>query len=248
MKLGSSIRHNLGMLLSSIYLNIFLAQFGAIKSHVTHPIVTLDFQPLESAPRRNLGLLSDILATPCRIYLYDRPVQTADIVVETIPSPQWILCPSVSDPDPKNTGLYHLGSSIVLVAINQLARSRDTIWLRLLGDPAQQVEAIDDLLRLPTNHPHRRRTIGCLAMIQINRPDDDRLPMLTPVYEKWQQETQAVGYTEGHTAGEAHGRQLEREALTLKLLQEKIAPAIVARVTGYSLKQVEAVRSALAKT
>jgi hypothetical protein len=239
------------MLLSSIYLNTFLTQFGRIKSRVTDAatIVTLDFQPLELAPPSNLGLLSDILAAPCRIHLHDRPVQTADILLEAIQSPQWILCPSISDPNPKNTGLYHLepsiGPSIVLVAINQLARSRDTIWLRLLGDPVQQSGAIDDLLQLPVNHPHRRRTIGCLAMIQINRIDDD--PMLTPVYEKWQQEIQAQGYTAGHTAGEAHGRQLEREALTLKLLQEKIAPAIVARVTGHSLEQVEAVRSALAK-
>jgi hypothetical protein len=235
------------MLLSSIYLNTFLRQFGTVESPATNPIVTFDFQPLESAPPSHLGLLSDLLAAPCRIYLYDRPVQTADILLEAIDSPQWILCPNVSDPDPKNTGLYNIGASIVLVAINQLARSRDTIWLRLLGDPVQQSAAIDDLLRLPLNHPHRRRTIGCLAMIQINLPDADRVPMLTPVYEKWQQETQAQGYTEGHTAGEAHGRQLEREALILKLLQEKIDSAIVARVTGYGLEQVEAVRSALAK-
>jgi hypothetical protein len=237
------------MSLSLIYLNTFLAQFGTIKSR---DAVTRDFQPIESRPRSNLGLLSQILAAPCRIDLYDRPVQMANICLETLLAPQWILCPSVSAPDPKNTGLYHLGPSIVLVAIDQLARSRDTIWLRLLGNPAQQADAITDLLRLPLNHPHRRRTIGCLAMIQINHPDDDRMPILTPVYQKWQQETQAVGYTEGytegHTAGEAHGRQLEREALTLKLLQEKIAPAIVARVTGYSLKQIEAVRSALAKS
>jgi hypothetical protein len=236
------------MPLSWIYLNTFLAQFGAVESQVTHAIVTCDFQPLESAPSNHLGLLSDILAAPCRIHLHDRPIQTADILVEAIQSPQWILCPNVSDADPKNTGLYNLGASIILVAIDELTRSRDTIWLRLLGNPVQQSEAIEDLLRLPLNHPHRRRTIGCLAMIQINLPDDDRVPMLTPVYEKWQQETQAVGYMEGHTAGEAHGRQLEREALTLKLLQEKIAPAIVAKVTGYSLKQVEAVRSALTKS
>jgi hypothetical protein len=235
------------MLLSSIYLNTFLRQFGTVESQATNPIVTLDFQPLESVPRSNLGLLSDILAAPCRIYLYDRPVQTANILLEAIQSPQWILCPSISDTHSKNSGLYHLGPSIALVAINQLARSRETIWLRLLGNPAQQTDAITDLLRLPLNHPHRRRTIGCLAMIQINLPDADRVPMLTPVYEKWQQETQAQGYTQGHTAGEAHGRQLEREALILKLLQEKIDSAIVARVTGYGLEQVEAVRSALAK-
>ena len=53
------------------------------------------------------------------------------------------------------SGIYWLGEALctALVATNQLPRTEDTLWLRLLGKGATQEQAIAEVLALPKGDP-----------------------------------------------------------------------------------------------
>jgi predicted transposase YdaD len=58
---------------------------------------------------------------------------------------------------------------------------------------------------------------------------------LSPAYEKWYEETLAIG----EARGEARGRNLERLAIAQTMLQEGAAIALITKVTGFSTTEIE---------
>jgi predicted transposase/invertase (TIGR01784 family) len=78
-----------------------------------------------------------------------------------------------------------------------------------------------------------------LAVLQINlrvrqnKTKDQRevIMNLSPVYEKWREETL--------TEGKQEGRQEERQSLALKMLEANAAVEFVAQITGYSIAEVQ---------
>ncbi len=189
----------------------------------------------------------------------------------TIPAStmMWILSPHISDQTRSQVAaITHTGwkqgfycfapdTYRALVAIDELPRSPDTIWLRLLGQGEVLQQAVEDLMGIACNHPHRRRTIAYLAMLRINLAVEKKLTQelkeivmkLSPAYEKWRRDTLAegrdAGHEEGRNAGAIQGRQQEREELTLKLLQEHVALETIAKVTGFPIEQLQAVQQQL---
>jgi predicted transposase/invertase (TIGR01784 family) len=123
--------------------------------------------------------------------------------------------------------------------------------LRLLGRGKVQSEAIAELIALPPSHPYRQQTIQHLAVLQIhlktrqNKTKDVRevIMSLSPVYEKWRQETLAEGRQEGRQEGVElgirEGIQEERRSLALKMLQENFPTETIARLTSLSIAEVE---------
>jgi Domain of unknown function (DUF4351) len=164
----------------------------------------------------------------------------------------WILSPTVSERvvqgfgaghDPSwSTGFYFLPSQFrtALVAIHQLPVNEATLWLRLMGRDGVQRRAIDELLALPSDHPMKRRTMEHLAVLQIslnlgqNLSTDERaIAMnLTPVYEKWRQETLQEG---------------ERSLILRQLTRRigTIAPNIETQIFALSVPQLEELGEAL---
>ncbi|WP_404783611.1 DUF4351 domain-containing protein [Altericista sp. CCNU0014] len=176
----------------------------------------------------------------------------------------WILSPTVTV---SNRVIEHFGAvqkptwpfgfyfsqsfRTALVAIHQLPVNEATLWLRLMGRDGVQRRAIAELLALLPDHPMKRRTMEHLAVLQIslnvgqNLTTDERaLAMnLTPVYEKWRQET----LDEGQQRGLEQGLQHER-SLILRLLSRKIgsiAPTTETQIRSLSLTQLEALGEAL---
>jgi Domain of unknown function (DUF4351) len=170
----------------------------------------------------------------------------------------WILSPTVSNRVIEHfvavqkptwpLGFYFSQSfRTALVAIHQLPINEATLWLRLMGRDGVQRRAIAELLALPSEHPMKRRTMEHLAVLQIslnvgqNLTTDERaLAMnLTPVYEKWRQETLDEGLQEG----------LQRErSLILRLLTRRVGglpPDIRSQVESLPLEQLEALGEAL---
>jgi hypothetical protein len=168
----------------------------------------------------------------------------------------WILSPTVSQSiigqfvavqqDLWPTGFYFLPLPFrtALVAIHQLPANEATLWLRLMGRDGVQRRAISELLALPANHPMKRRTMEHLAVLQIslnvgqNLSTDERaLAMnLTPVYEKWRQETLNEGRQEGELA------------FALRLITRRfgtIAPSTETQIRSLSLTQLESLGEAL---
>ncbi|HLO50408.1 MAG TPA: hypothetical protein VK211_18475 [Kamptonema sp.] len=87
----------------------------------------------------------------------------------------WILSPTVSDPllagfraipEPENwgSGVYFLGASLktAIIAIHQLPRTPETLWLRILGKGTVQKQAIAELIELPSNNYFRLNALELL--------------------------------------------------------------------------------------
>jgi hypothetical protein len=179
----------------------------------------------------------------------------------------WILSPTVSERvvqgfgaghDPSwAEGFYFLPPQFrtVLVAIHQLPVNRETLWLRLMGRDGVQRKAIAELLALPSEHPMKRSTMEYLAVLQIslnvgqNLSTDERaIAMnLTPVYEKWRQETLDEGQQRGLEQGLEQGLQHER-SLILRLLSRRVgtlSSEVRSQVESLSMEQLESLGEAL---
>ncbi len=117
----------------------------------------------------------------------------------------WILSPTASttlldgfnarlDLENWQPGIYFLGDYLktAIVAIHQLPRTDETLWLRLLGKGRVQEQAIDELEALPTNHPQRDTVLkllgGLRAILERNtnlEQEDRKLIMrLSEVYKQ----------------------------------------------------------------
>jgi hypothetical protein len=176
----------------------------------------------------------------------------------------WILSPTVSKRTlqgfsaivhqnwPK--GFYFLPTILrtAVVALHQLPVTEETLWLRLMARGKVQRQAISELLALPANHPMRQNTIEQLAVLRINlnvvqnlNKDERALAMnLSPVYEKWRQET----LQEGRQEGELKGRQEGERSLVLRQLSRRIgslSPEVLSSVEALSLPQLEMLGEAL---
>ncbi|WP_404790201.1 DUF4351 domain-containing protein [Altericista sp. CCNU0014] len=180
----------------------------------------------------------------------------------------WILSPTVSKRTlqgfsaigltnwPK--GFYFLPTELrtAVVALHQLPIAEETLWLRLMARGKVQRQAISELLALPANHPMRQNTIEQLAVLRINlnvlqnlNEEERALAMnLSPVYEKWRQETLQEGRQEGELKGRQEGRQEGERSLVLRLLSRRIgnlSPNVVSKVEALSLPQLEMLGEAL---
>ncbi|MDJ0618274.1 MAG: hypothetical protein QNJ63_16260 [Calothrix sp. MO_192.B10] len=67
-------------------------------------------------------------------------------------------------------GVYFLGKYLktAIVAIHQLPRTEETLWLRILGKGKVQKQAIEELIELPENHPFRSNALELLYNLRIN--------------------------------------------------------------------------------
>jgi hypothetical protein len=261
-------------------------RFGT-RADIPDQATVLSFQPFPQATPGLLllGTLGKMAAQPCLLRSIDHRIlasgaennansraPVAPISAPSqppVPTMLWILSPNISDQtrsqiaaithDGCEQGLYCFAPDDhrALVAIDELPRSPDTLWLRLLGQGEVLQQAVEDLMGIACNHPHRRRTIAHLAMLRINLVAERKsthelkeiVMKLSPAYEKWRRDTLAEGRNAGHQAGhqegETQGRQQEREELTLKLLQENIALETIAKVTGFSIEQLQTVQQQL---
>jgi hypothetical protein len=168
----------------------------------------------------------------------------------------WILTPTFSkklqtefkaEPHPKwGQGIYFVCNAehTAIIAIHQLPKTIDTLWLRLLGKGHIQSEAIAELIALPPDHPYRQETIKHIAILQVNlqvRQNKTReikqvIMNLSPAYIKWHEETIA----EGKAEGKAEGEQKTRRSLAQKMLQEGASIEFVTKVTGFSPAEIAA--------
>ncbi|NDJ23287.1 hypothetical protein GS682_16930 [Nostoc sp. B(2019)] len=88
-----------------------------------------------------------------------------------------------------------------IVAIHQLPRTQETLWLRILGRGAVQRQAIDELEALSSNHPFRRATLELLYNLQQNlrvnqnSEEDDRelIMRLEPLYQQDREQAKLEG-------------------------------------------------------
>jgi len=124
-------------------------------------------------------------------------------------------------------GVYFLGEALktVVVAINQLPPTPETLWLRILGKGATQEQAIDELIALPPEHPLRSNVLELISTWRVNLESKENLTederelimQLSPAYLKWRDDTLREGRQEGRQEGLQAGR-LEGERLVVENL------------------------------
>ncbi|MBW4646370.1 MAG: hypothetical protein KME23_25830 [Goleter apudmare HA4340-LM2] len=148
----------------------------------------------------------------------------------------WILSPTASDLildgfrtsiDIENweLGVHFLGDYFrtAIVAIHQLPRTPETLWLRILGKGRVQQQAIDELEALPSDNPLRSKAIDILLSLKttlevnqnIDKEDRDLIMRLSTIYEQVKQE----GRQEGLQEGRQQGLQAERRSVIENLLR-----------------------------
>ncbi|MDK2412151.1 hypothetical protein QHH11_12850 [Aphanizomenon sp. PH219] len=138
----------------------------------------------------------------------------------------WILTPTCSKnkldgfratlKDDWETGVYFLGESqkTAIVAINQLPKNQDTLWLRVLGNGETQKQAVQELITVSTEN-QRNYLLEILASwrknieINTNINDEDRelIMTLSPAYLKQREEWREEGIQTGLQTGRQEGLQ-----------------------------------------
>ena len=129
------------------------------------------------------------------------------------------------------------------MVIHQLPRTRETLWIRLLGRDGFQKRAIEEVIELPTEDTSRSRVLELLGNWKImldekteaEREEERELIMnLSPAYLKWKEETRNEGKQEGIQIGEQRTKlQTARNLLSMGLDPQQIATA-----TGLTLEQI----------
>jgi hypothetical protein len=101
----------------------------------------------------------------------------------------WIITPTISErilrefsaqsqPEWEN-GIYFLAQGFYtgIIALHQLPVTKETLWLRILGKGKVQLNAIDELKKLPPDYPHRENILelvyGLLETLEMNRQKSD---------------------------------------------------------------------------
>jgi uncharacterized protein YjiS (DUF1127 family) len=171
----------------------------------------------------------------------------------------WILASSASDAllndigvsanEEWESGVYflHPSSKAAIVAINQLLRNEETLFLRLLGKGQTQKQAVDEVIAIDTGEPKRAAILRLLSNWKISieitgqvEAEEELMMALTQAYLEWEQQTEQRGEQRCRSEGEKSLilRQLARRVGTLHATVE-------AQVQALELPRLEALGEAL---
>ncbi len=113
-------------------------------------------------------------------------------------------------------GIYFSGKILLarIVAIDRLPRTKETLWLRLLGKGLIQKQAVDEVMALPKENTRRSAILKLLytwkismeVNIQIEFEERELIMNLSQAYLEWEQETVE------------RGKEIERRQLLENLL------------------------------
>ena len=143
-------------------------------------------------------------------------------------------------------GIYFLGDNLrsAIVAIHQLPKTSETLWLRLLGRGRVQEQAMLELQDLPPSNPFQQATLKLVYNLKENlranqnleESDRELIMRLEPLYQ--QDRERAI--QEGNLQGE--------KRLVIRLLNRRIGEidsSLIDRVNGLSIEELESLGEAL---
>jgi hypothetical protein len=176
----------------------------------------------------------------------------------------WVLTPTastailssfnVNQQEEFTPGIYFLGDALrtAIVAIHQLPRTPETLWLRVLGRGRVQEQAIIELQALPLNHPYQKITLELVYNLrenlrinqELDRDDRELVMRLEPLYQRDREQAKQEGREEGREEGIIDGE----KRLVIRLLNRRIGAidaSLIERVQGLSIEQLENLGEAL---
>ncbi|MCC3408291.1 MAG: flagellar assembly protein H [Microcoleus sp. PH2017_10_PVI_O_A] len=158
----------------------------------------------------------------------------------------WILTPTASEllldsfgfraPEESEgwgKGVYFLTEvwRVGLIAIHQLPRGPQTMWLRMLGRGRVQEQAIAELSALPVDNPLRTNALQLLYILQANlqantppipaRDDEDQelVMAIAPLFQQHLEAAKQQGQEEGREQGREQGREEGQRMILESFLQ-----------------------------
>jgi predicted transposase YdaD len=140
-----------------------------------------------------------------------------------------------------------VGEHTALVAVHQLAPTRDTLWLRILGRGKIQKKAIDEVLALPKDDPLRNLalelvsswTIRTEQQSDLSPEEQEQLMNVSSAYAEWKQKTLQEGEMRGRAIGQLEGRLEAAREILLQLLAHKFGP-----LSAQVISQIQAIDNA----
>jgi hypothetical protein len=163
----------------------------------------------------------------------------------------------VSSSEEWESGVYFLSpsSKAAIVAINQLPRNEETLFLRLLGKGQTQKQAVDEVIAIDAREPKRAAILRLLSNWKISieitgqvEAEEELMMALTQAYLEWEQQTEQRGELRGEQRGRNEGRAEEARSLILRQLARRVGPlpaTVEAQVQSLALPQLEALGEAL---
>jgi hypothetical protein len=126
-----------------------------------------------------------------------------------------------------------------IVVIDQLPETDETLWLRVLGRGDTQARSIREVLALSSSHPRRNQILRLVASWRV-RMDLGELADFTS-----QEEPMALSeaFLTWEREKDMQSKQEERQAIALNLLKENIPLETIARTTGLTIPQVQALQA-----
>ncbi|WP_404790222.1 DUF4351 domain-containing protein [Altericista sp. CCNU0014] len=215
-------------------------------------------------PFRNQPTPSEVRSCLRKLYQvhgnYQRKARRERQSIQDTDLPQlWILASSASETllngfggsfsADWETGVYfmHPLLKVAIVAINQLPRTEETLFLRLLGKGQIQKQAVDEVIAFDAKEPKRTAILKLLSNWKISlemtnqaAADEELMMVLSQAYLEWEQQTEQRGRQEG-ALGEA-------QALILRQLTRRIgqvSSTMRSQVESLSLPQLESLGEAL---
>jgi hypothetical protein len=139
-------------------------------------------------------------------------------------------------------GVYFLGDNLrsAIVAIHQLPKTTETLWLRLLGRGRVQEIAIEELQQLPPSNPFQQATLKLVYNLRENlranqnleEEDRELIVRLEPLYQRDREQAKQEG----------------KQDLILRQLNRRLGEidsSLISRINGLSIEQLEALGEAL---
>ena len=171
----------------------------------------------------------------------------------------WILSPTISNsvledfnakPDLDNwvEGFYFCSEGLrtVLVAIHQLPRTPDTLFLRIFGRSQVQMQAIEEVQQLPKTNQFRDRILelvaNMVAILEVRQQEQESLEseereflmQLSTVYTQRLEEATQKGLEQGIE----QGIELEQKRLIRNLLSKGLTIEEIAELTELSSQEI----------
>lgn len=140
------------------------------------------------------------------------------------------LNPKVKSDEDENwlPGIYFPSPLLLtgVIAIDKLANTPETLWLRILGKGIIQQAAINEVIALPEDDRKRYTILKLLGTWKITMEisneidveDRELIMNLTPAYLEWERITELRGLERGKEIGKEIGKEQERRQIVENLL------------------------------
>ena len=141
-----------------------------------------------------------------------------------------------------------------LIVVHQLAKTEDTLLLRVLGRAGEQKRAIDELTQIQSPPPLYRtieETLTAYRAIletrgQITPEDEELLMNLSTVYQNLKEDWRKEGQKEGQKKGRKEGEDIAMKKVAIGLLQKRSDLDLILEVTGLTRQEIRQISDRLA--